>query len=87
MALTAGALDGSVGGLVGADPYHPKAVDDLAPYSVDDLAVHPSGTLLAVARGSSFELWDLDAPVTTRTLAVRSSPTARSPRSAPTVAP
>ena len=57
-----------------ADPYHPKPVDDLAPYAVNAVAVHPGGTMLAVARDSSTELWDLEAPVTTRMLAVRSSP-------------
>lgn len=57
-----------------ADPYHPKEVDELAPFSVSTLAVHPKGTMLAVGRDSFTELWDLDAPVTTRTLAVRATP-------------
>ncbi|HEY7593955.1 MAG TPA: WD40 repeat domain-containing protein [Actinophytocola sp.] len=53
-----------------ADPYHPTQVDELAAFPVQALAFDPHGTMLAVARNTDTELWDLRAPVTTRTLAV-----------------
>jgi WD40 repeat protein len=54
-----------------ADPYHPRRVEDLAPFAVKAVAVHPDGTMLAVGRNSYTELWDTTASVASRTLAVR----------------
>jgi WD40 repeat protein len=53
-----------------ADPYHPKLVDDLAPVSVNGVAFHPGGNMLAVSKYGYVELWDPNAHVTSRKLAM-----------------
>jgi WD40 repeat protein len=54
-----------------ADPYHPAVTDQLGSYAVYALAFHPNGSMLAVGHTSFTELWDLQGPVTSRTLATR----------------
>jgi WD40 repeat protein len=57
-----------------ADPYHPKVADDLAPFAVSSLAVHPNGNLMAVTHDGYTEIWDPSAHVTSRKLATRRTP-------------
>jgi WD40 repeat protein len=57
-----------------ADPYHPTLADDLAPFAVDTVAVHPNGNLMAVTNYGYTEIWDPSARVTSRKLATRQTP-------------
>jgi WD40 repeat protein len=52
-----------------ADPYHPKVTDELAPFAVGALAIHPNGTMVAVSYYGHIELWDTKAPFASQKLA------------------
>jgi WD40 repeat protein/energy-coupling factor transporter ATP-binding protein EcfA2 len=59
-----------------ADPYRPKEKEDdeVAAFPIVAVAFNPRGTMIAVSRGSTTELWDPHASVTARTLAVIGTP-------------
>lgn len=51
-----------------ADPHQPHEVDELAPYALEAVAFRPGSRLLAATYGGYTDIWDVDAPFTSRNL-------------------